>query len=144
MAHVGGRSRFLSGQKIFLPLGTCCDTHPEVKAIARIVGEVDSFGYEAEDMCEECFRNINTEASFVEGTCDWCKSSDKNLKQKRDPEEGTAGRVYLVCMGCIVESNKRRDTEDAVDDFNNDDSDILPDDDYYVGDFDIDQNNKDD
>lgn len=141
MAHAGGPCNFLSGQKIFLPLGTCCDVHPEVKAIVRIVGAVDSFGYEADDMCEECFRNINTESSFVEGICDWCKSSDKNLKQKRDPEEGTSGRVYLVCTACIAENNKRQD-EEVVDDYNNEDADITPDDNN--SDFDIDQSNKDD
>ena len=44
MAYVGGPTNLLSGNKIFLPLGTCCDEHPEIKAVARIIGEVDSMG----------------------------------------------------------------------------------------------------
>ena len=125
MAHVGGPSSYLPGQKIFLPLGVCCDEHTEIKAVARIVGETDSMGYEALDMCQECYDNYLNEDKLQEGICDWCKSSDKDLKHKRDPDEGSYGRVYLVCTSCIkseseAQANESESDEDSPSTFNDD------------------------
>lgn len=135
MAYVGGRSSYLPGQKIFLPLNVCCDEHPEVRAIARIVGETDSFGFEAMDMCQECYDNFKTQDTLIEGICDWCKSSDKDLKYKRDSDEGTSGRVYQVCESCIKAQREKDNSEvEDTDNFIDSDDSVYPDDDF---DFDV-------
>ncbi len=50
MAHVGGPTRHLPGDTIPFPSGTKCDNHPDRLATKRLVGETDSFGYEAADL----------------------------------------------------------------------------------------------
>jgi hypothetical protein len=39
------------------------------------------------------------------------------LKNRRDMDEGLAGRVYEVCKSCIDKDNKRIDDELAEDDY---------------------------
>lgn len=147
MAHVGGRSNYLPGQKIFLPIGVCCDQHPEIKALARIVSEVDTEGYEATDMCQECLDNFNNRDKLIEGVCDWCGSSDTDLKPKRDFEEGMSGRVYRVCESCIkkhdasVDEQIPEEEKDDAETSSEDDEGPLIDD---TDDFDPDQTDRDD
>ena len=73
MAEVTGPTRLLPGQSTNVPPNTMCDTHPDRLAIARIAGEVDSFGAELHDCCQECVDEIKN-APPLTGTCDWCKT----------------------------------------------------------------------
>jgi hypothetical protein len=67
-------------------------------------------------MCDECYAAYKSEvaATAVEratGTCDWCKRPATDLRQKRDFEEGSYGRLYDVCRACVIAENKRLDEE---------------------------------
>ncbi len=98
MAHTGGPTTLLPGQLAYLPQGTKCDNHPDIFATVRLVGEADSFGYEATDLCATCYEHIQQRNSEP-AICDLCDTIEA-LRPTRDPEEGSAGRVYMCCASC--------------------------------------------
>ena len=136
----------LPGHYLNVPEGTMCDNHPDRIAIRRVQGETDSFGCEAEDMCQECFDAEiasryepcpachGNRGEFPDlytcpvcmnegkirrrnmGNCDWCKSTNVEVRPHRDFEEGRAGRVYDVCNECIRKENERLTAELDSDD----------------------------
>ena len=121
MAGIGGPTNKLSGDLLKVPTGMMCDTsgHESIPATRRTVGEVDSFGYEASDICEECFQKFKEEALVhsTSGICECCKADVNKLVQCRDWEEGSSGRVYEVCEPCkdknTTEANELN-SEDCV------------------------------
>lgn len=99
MAHVSGPVRTLPGHRSAPPDGTECDDHPGVLAATRIQGETDSFGAEYLDLCTACVARLSREQA-APGYCDWCKAQVLDLRPRRDPDEGSCGRVYQVCQPC--------------------------------------------
>jgi hypothetical protein len=93
-----------------------CDDHPDRPATHRVQGETDSFGCELNDMCDECYATHKTAmAAYREeartGECEWCKSLATDLRDRRDFEEGSCGRVYRVCGACVVRQNREAEEE---------------------------------
>lgn len=129
MADVTGPISTLAGRVHELPEGQTCDRHPDRKAVIRIQGETDSFGCEMNDMCEECatehraYLKSPEAAEHRKGICEWCKNPADDLRDRRDYEEGTCGRVYRVCGACVkrenaeleIESNYWGDSDDYFD-----------------------------
>lgn len=102
MANVTGPTSKLPGHITKSPEGIMCDDHPDVLAVARLTGETDSFGSEEHDLCQSCYNEHKKHINDLSpGICDWCKSSAKHLKPRRDYKEGSHGRVYYVCQSCI-------------------------------------------
>lgn len=122
MSYVGGPSSLLPGQYIPFPEGTMCDNHPTVPACARIVGEADSMGVEAADLCRECVNNAQAKEK-EEQACEMC-GNYAILSPSRDPEEGSSGRVYYWCASCRASVQRSFDEDRSP-------SDNTPDD-YYV------------
>lgn len=119
MADVTGPIPSLPGSHHVIPEGATCDVHADRAAVKRIQGETDSFGCEMHDLCQECYDEYKVEASNpTVGACDWCKSSNVELRYKRDYEEGMAGPVYQVCESCIKKDNARLAEELADYDWN--------------------------
>ncbi len=105
MADVIGPNSYLPGQLLKVPEGMMCDEHEDRPAIHRIVGETDSFGSELIDWCQECYDKYlaakeNSEYQLA-GTCDHCHCTGTRLTKTRDPDEGTCGRIYDLCDGCL-------------------------------------------
>lgn len=128
MAEVTGPIRSLPGACHAVPNGTMCDDHPNVPATHRVQGETDSFGSELNDMCAACFTQHQASmAAYREeaatGCCDWCKQRATDLRDRRDWEEGSCGRVYRVCGACVRKENERLTEElgDSVEYFDGDD-----------------------
>lgn len=116
MADVIGRNSYVPGQQLKVPDGTMCDEHADRPATHRIVGESDSFGSELVDFCEECYQKYQkakSSALLEEKYCEICKNMKKFVKPRRDPEEGSSGRVYEMCSLCHSK---------MIDDFVNDDN----------------------
>ena len=76
----------------------------------RLQGETDSFGAEYWYYCDECAeeekrrqQEYRKEHENDEEECDWCggMTPRKYIRNHRDFEEGSAGRVYRVCDTCI-------------------------------------------
>jgi len=110
MADVTGPISSMPGSMHVLPQGQMCDDHADRPAVARVQGETDSFGCEMYDMCQECLDAYNAsmkEAQNQEETCDWCHTRTTGLRNRRDFEEGTSGRIYRVCVPCIKKENER-------------------------------------
>lgn len=103
MAEVTGPISTLPGYSHKVPKGCMCDDHPNRVATHRIQGETDSFGCEMIDMCDECYEQYKKEVAEYDtsGTCDWCGHHSPKLRNYRDFEEGSCGRVYQVCSVCI-------------------------------------------
>lgn len=78
-----------------------CDNHPDKQAQHKVTGEVDSFGYETRNLCEDCFKERN-EAQAEPAECDLCGTITE-LKRIRDPEEGMSGPVYYCCKACAID-----------------------------------------
>jgi hypothetical protein len=114
MSDVTGPISSLPGSAHPVPADTMCDNHPDRRATHRIQGETDSFGSEMHDLCHECVEEVRKGPNPT-GTCDWCKTTDQQLKPRRDYEEGMCGPVYHVCQGCIDKENKR--LSDELDDY---------------------------
>jgi hypothetical protein len=85
-----------------------CDQHNDRPAVRRVQGETDSFGCEYHDLCQECIDEMRAaiEADRV-GVCDWCLKDAKDLRDRRDIDEGMCGRVYRVCGECVNVENAR-------------------------------------
>lgn len=102
-----GPSSYLPGD-VIRPVGLTCDKHPERAAVKSIVGEVDSFGAETVEACQECLdahkaaerkqRENPDPEQFM--TCESCGTRDKTVQATRDPEEGMCGPVYQWCGPC--------------------------------------------
>lgn len=105
MADVTGPIGSLPGSRHTAPDGAMCDDHPDRPAVARIQGETDSFGSEMHDCCQECVDAIRNYKDI--GTCDYCKTTEVELRPHRDADEGMAGPVYRVCGPCIRKVNER-------------------------------------
>lgn len=116
MADVTGPISTLPGSMHAVPEGTVCDWHPDRPAVKRIQGETDSFGSEMNDVCQECYDDIRKSESAHEGFCDWCKAEVKDLRPRRDYEEGLSGPVYYVCGECVRKDHERIKQEEAEDD----------------------------
>lgn len=82
--------------------GATCEKHPDRPSYRRIQGETDSFGCEYVEMCEECHTAYTHRDTTVEssGQCEWCHATKDDLRPYRDLDEGSSGRVYLVCQTC--------------------------------------------
>jgi hypothetical protein len=88
--------------------GAVCDEHPERSATVRIQGETDSFGAEFHDVCAECAAEMRAHAAADRtGVCDWCSTDATDLRDRRDFEEGSCGRVYRVCGACVKAENEQ-------------------------------------
>ena len=117
MADVTGPISTLSGALHAVPEGMKCDDHPDRPAVARVQGETDSFGCEMHDMCQECldqhraYLKSPEAAEHRKGTCEWCKGPADDLRDRRDFEEGTCGRVYRVCGACVKQQNEELEAE---------------------------------
>lgn len=117
MADVSGPVRTLPGATcsvVQLPTNPImCDEHEDVVAVKRVQGETDSFGAEYSHMCQQCYDKYTEEVSAPKpGCCDWCKTMADDINPTRDPDEGSCGPVYYVCMGCKLKSLARRDDDD--------------------------------
>ena len=104
MAHCSnGPVSSMPGSRHQLPLNQSCDKHPNRLAVVRIQGETDSFSAEYVDMCEECkqdyLKHIE-EHKEDERHCEICLGNKKGVKPRRDPEEGSCGRLYDMCPEC--------------------------------------------
>lgn len=102
MADVSGPTSRLPGHVSTPPKGQCCDEHPGVPAFKRVQGETDTWGAEYLDMCVTCYEEYKTylETADLSGTCDICGNHTDTIIRRRDPEEGTCGRVYSTCQQC--------------------------------------------
>lgn len=121
MAHSSnGPVSTLPGSLHRVPRGQCCDNHPRQPATRRVQGETDSFGCEYVDLCGECYarhqENVQARRDEPEH-CDWCKTFATNVRNHRDFEEGSSGRVYRVCGACRKSESDRLCEEVEVDDF---------------------------
>lgn len=120
MADVIGPNSYLPGNCLKVPKGAMCDSHPDREAVIRIVGETDSFGSELHDVCQECLDSIQKQIEEEKEKpkfCDWCSQLKKNVSLRRDPEEGSYGRLYNVCQECNQKQNQR--DQEECDHYNN-------------------------
>ena len=80
------------------PCEFCEEAGRPVEAKFKVQGETDSFGYETHFLCQEC---TNKARNNVEknGNCEWCKVLAP-CHPTRDPDEGSGGPVYWVCVAC--------------------------------------------
>lgn len=89
-----------------------CDKHPKVHANYRLQGETDALGAEYHYLCEECYQEHLKESEKQKDDlleCDHCGCMKSDVRAVRDPDEGTAGKVYWVCEECVdkfIEGNK--------------------------------------
>lgn len=110
MADVGGPIRSLPGALLRVPPNTECDQHEGVLAVKRVQGETDSFGYEAIDMCQQCYDEYLAGLEHPEESiCDRCFQLAP-LKPFRLVDEGPAGPVYYYCTPCIHQQ-RQEDSE---------------------------------
>ena len=108
MAHVSGPVRTLPGTVTKSPADTECDSCTTL-ALSRIQGETDSFGAEYSDACQNHYDKYLDAIKDLDttGTCDWCKNHNVPVKDHRDFEEGSCGRIYQVCDTCIAKEKVR-------------------------------------
>ncbi len=117
MSEVSGPTSSMPGSSHNLPDGATCDEHPDRPAVRRIQGETDSFGAEYYDLCAECLEQHRNRPPPA-GDCDWCKKESEKLTPRRDSDEGSHGRVYLVCDPCIQRDIERlRAEREEFDDY---------------------------
>ena len=106
MADVTGPCSTLPGHRSAPPDDALCDEHPDRPAVNRVQGETDSFGAEFYDLCQECLDELKKHAAEArEGVCDWCSTEAKDLRPRRDLDEGMYGPVYRVCGTCVRKEN---------------------------------------
>ncbi len=107
--------------------GTDCENHSDRKAVKRICSEVDSFGAEYMNFCQECWDNYQQSLKEKEedpeqwDTCPECKKAAPRLISYRDMDEGMHGPVYEHCSDCHSKMNARIAEEDAYYDNDGDD-----------------------
>jgi hypothetical protein len=104
MAAVTGPTSRLPGDERQPPQGQMCDTpgHEKTPAYRRVTGECDSLGSESIDFCLECYHAFleAKKTADTSGVCDICGKHSASLRKRRDPEEGSCGRVYDTCKSC--------------------------------------------
>lgn len=119
MSAVTGPISTLPGAIFPAPAGVRCDDHPDRPAAGRLQGETDSMGCEMHDLCRQCLDKARAALDAgMSGFCDWCKSMATDLRNHRDWEEGSCGRVYRVCGAC------RRKEDASFEEQMNDDHDF--------------------
>lgn len=113
MAYVStGPVSTMPGHTSIPPAGTMCDDHPTRPAVRRVQGETDSFGCESNDWCQECLDAFN--AVFHEqkdGYCEWHNGPGTDIRNFRDYDEGSSGRLYMTCRECRIKSNEDAQAE---------------------------------
>ncbi len=123
MAGITGPIRSLPGHKHVCPTDMICDECGVEKATIRIQGETDSFGCEMHDYCECCYSKIQEEVEkskkidpdFGKLICDHCHKHTL-CNPSRDPEEGSCGPLYYLCVDC-----KKKMTDAFIDNGYHDD-----------------------
>lgn len=90
----------------------CEEDGCSISSDIRVQGETDSMGCEYIHFCSGHYSafKLAAEASAEEartGMCDWCKHSATDLRDRRDYDEGSAGRIYRVCGSCCTKDNER-------------------------------------
>ena len=125
MAGITGPIRSLPGHKHVCPADMICDECGVEKANIRIQGETDSFGCEMHDYCEMCYSEIQKsieesktmDPDFGKDVCDHCHKHTF-CNPARDPEEGSTGAIYYLCVDC-----KKKMVDAFIDDSRHDDDD---------------------
>jgi hypothetical protein len=108
MSAVTGPISTLPGAIYPAPEGVRCDHHSHRPAAGRLQGETDSMGSEMHDLCHECLDKARAAFKpYASGFCDWCLARADDLRNRRDWEEGTSGRIYRVCGACVKREAKR-------------------------------------
>lgn len=108
MARTIGPNSFLPGHALKLDEACTCD-HCGQPATISIVLETDSSGSEVADLCATHATAVQKglqEARQQLQRCDWCQTMAEGCEVRRDPEEGAAGPVYLVCPSCWAKRMK--------------------------------------
>lgn len=100
MTGVLGPNSYRPGQILKHVEGIACDQHEDRPSVARVVGESDSFGSEVIDLCQECLDKLNTDKEETIGVCEICHTTTV-VNRRRDPEEGSCGRIYNMCDRCF-------------------------------------------
>lgn len=89
------------GTSFYPPPGKRCDKHSDRLAVARIQSETDAFGAEMVDCCQECAIALQSALHAPKAVqCDRCDTPQLDCMSWRNPDEGVAGRVYMVCSEC--------------------------------------------
>lgn len=119
MSVVGGTQGYKSGQILFVSEGVCCDNHPDKPATQRVVGEVDQYGYEASDFCEDCFRIYEQLKATANVVCDWCGCQSNHFRPMMTVDnlvKDTIDKVCDICVGKHVHNTveKMQEEEEAV------------------------------
>ena len=122
MAYVSaGPVSTLPGARLRFEAGATCDTegHENRPAVVRIQGETDSFGCEAQDLCEECLAEHDAAAQAQEEAnepqyCERCHAMRVGVRPFRDPEEGGYGPVYNYCPDCTTIVTRAQFDDDGV------------------------------
>ena len=91
---------YRTGDRIETEATDMCEVHPDVRAVQCLVGEVDSFGAEFINQCQECIDTSDGNGADIHGDCEICHENNVPVRQEQDPEEGFAGRRYDVCGNC--------------------------------------------
>jgi len=97
--------RFIRAAKPEELCEVCEDQEKQAQATMVIQGETDSFGYETIVCCDACNKKMAQENRENLGTCEWCKK-EKAAYVTRDPDEGSGGPVYRICLPCNHKMNK--------------------------------------
>lgn len=86
-----------------------CETHTDIPAIKRIIGECDSFGHEESYVCHQCLDEYiaTLKNNPISGHCDFCHVYQHHLTPKRDTEEGVNGPVYYICNPCSIKLHQQ-------------------------------------
>lgn len=113
-----------------------CDNDSN-QATHRIVGEVDSFGFEEIHLCDKCFaehqqaiiernkrwdkeKQQDYDLAEARERCDECKAPAFETRQYRYPEEGMAARVRQLCSSCYKKNKEIDSKYDMYEDFDDD------------------------
>lgn len=105
MSVVGGTQGYVSGQVIFVSKDVRCDNHPNVMATKRVVGDVDNFGYEASDFCDECFEIYSKMKDVQNKECDWCGLSCNHFRPVSFVIDAKDVSIDKVCDTCLGKHN---------------------------------------
>lgn len=100
-----GRTSKVPGDLVpFRDDGTPCDVDGCYENAAfEMVTESDSFGAETTHLCRVHY--LAAKAAMAEersklNHCEVCGEEKHNCRETRDPDEGQAGPVYMVCPDC--------------------------------------------
>jgi hypothetical protein len=99
--------RHITGMIVEPLVGDMCETHENVPAVKRLVGETDSWGSEYIPICGQCHTKWMTDLKEKENRndpkewviCESCKTSDQTTKHRFDPSE-SGGGTYMWCSKC--------------------------------------------